>query len=288
MGRGNLGRTLTRALKAAGRRAQLRPARNGIPGLVRSLRSFPGAIVFLAVPDDALPGVAARLAKAGSRIPETVEFVHLSGALQLNALEPLGARHSIGSFHPLQSFPEPRSPAALSGIVVAVDATTTSLRRRLASLARALGARPKHVGDSERLLYHAAAVFASNYVDALLGKAVQLLEATGWSEKEATFGLLALTEGALAGVRKRGAIAALTGPVRRGDVKTVERHLAALTELAGSARWRRKPPLADIYRMLGLIALEIAVEAGVEPAAAERMHRALTPQAAATRRRRRA
>jgi predicted short-subunit dehydrogenase-like oxidoreductase (DUF2520 family) len=220
-------------------------------------------------------------------MPNTVAFVHLSGALQLNALEPLGGRHSIGSFHPLQSFPEPRPPAALSGIVVAVDATSTSLRRRLASLARALGARPKRVGDSERVLYHAAAVFASNYVDALLGKAVQLLEATGWSEKEATSGLLALTEGVLASVRKRGAVAALTGPVRRGDVNTVERHLSALAELAGSARSGREAPLVDLYRMLGLIALEMAVEAGMEPAAAERMHRALTPRAAATRRRRR-
>jgi predicted short-subunit dehydrogenase-like oxidoreductase (DUF2520 family) len=78
-------------------------------------------------------------------------------------------------------------------------------------------------------------------------------------------------------VRKSGVVAALTGPVRRGDVKTVERHLGALAGL----------PAADLYRMLGLIALEIAVEAGLEPAAAERMQRALTEKTAATRRRRR-
>jgi predicted short-subunit dehydrogenase-like oxidoreductase (DUF2520 family) len=288
VGRGNLGRTLAGAFKAAGRRAELRPARRGIPGLVRSLESSPDAIVFLAVPDDALLPIAERLAGAGRRIPQTVAFVHLSGALPLGALEPLRARHSIGSFHPLQSFPEPRSPAALGSIVVAVDATSTLLRRRLTSLARALGARPKRVGDGERVLYHAAAVFASNYVDVLLAKAVQLLETTGWSEKEATSGLLALTEGVLASIRKRGAAAALTGPVRRGDVKTIERHLSALAELAGSAGSRREPPLVDLYRMLGLIALEIAVEAGTEPAAAERTRRALTPRAAATRRRRRA
>jgi predicted short-subunit dehydrogenase-like oxidoreductase (DUF2520 family) len=78
-------------------------------------------------------------------------------------------------------------------------------------------------------------------------------------------------------VRKRGVVAALTGPVRRGDVNTVERHLASLSG-----------PAADLYRMLGLIALEIAVEAGLEPAAAERMQRALTEKTAATRRRRRA
>src|SRR5450759_2627731 len=288
VGRGNLGRSLARAFNAAGRRAELRPARKGVPGLVRSLRSGPDAIVFLAVPDDALVTLAEQLAGAGRRIPETVAFVHLSGALPLNALEPLRARHSIGSFHPLQSFPEPRSPAALGSIVVAVDATSTLLRRRLTSLARALGARPKRVGDGERVLYHAAAVFASNYVDVLLAKAVQLLETTGWSEKEATSGLLALTEGVLASIRERGAAASLTGSVPRGDVETIERYLSALAELAGSARSRCEPPLVDLYRMLGLIALEIAVEAGIEPAAAERTRRALTPRAAATRRRRRA
>ena len=240
----------------------------------------------MAVPDDALVTFAGRLAEAGGRIPETVAFVHLSGAQQLNALDPLRAKHPVGSFHPLQSFPEPRPPASLHGVVVGIDASTPALLRCLASLARALGARPKQVSDSQRALYHAAAVFASNYVDVLLGTAVKLLQLAGWSEKEAIAGLLPLTEGTLATVRERGPVRALTGPVLRGDVNTVERHLGALAELAGSARSSTAPPVVDQYRMLGLIALELAVEAGLEPAAAERMQRALT-QKAATRRRRR-
>jgi predicted short-subunit dehydrogenase-like oxidoreductase (DUF2520 family) len=202
------------------------------------------------VPDDAVLPTAGALALAGRPVPESAAFVHLSGALPLGALEPLRTTHLVGSFHPLQSFPEPRAPTSLRGIVVAVDASGPALLRRLNALARAVGARPKRVGDGQRVLYHAAAVFASNYVDVLLGEGVQLLRSAGWSEKEATAGLLALTEGTL--------LAAFSGPV------------------------------ADIYRMLGLIALEIAKEAGLEPAAAERMHRALTEKTAATRRRRRA
>lgn len=231
--------------------------------------------------------MAGRLAESGGRIPSIVAFVHLSGALQLNALEPLRARHPVGSFHPLQTFPEPRSPTAFRGVVVGVDASTPSLQRRLAALARALGARPKRVDDSQRALYHAAAVFASNYVDTLLGTAVGLLKLAGWSEKVATAGLLPLTEGTLATVRKRGTVRALTGPVRRGDVNTVERHLAALTELAGkSSSQAVAVAVADQYRMLGSVALAIAVEAGLAPEAANRMHRALTQQVAATQRRR--
>src|SRR5450759_5335518 len=103
VGRGNLGRSLARAFNAAGRRAELRPARKGVPGLVRSLRSAPDAIVFLAVPDDSVLHTAKLVAAAGKWIPESVAFVHLSGALPLAALEPLRARHQIGSFHPLQS-----------------------------------------------------------------------------------------------------------------------------------------------------------------------------------------
>jgi predicted short-subunit dehydrogenase-like oxidoreductase (DUF2520 family) len=171
--------------------------------------------------------------------------------------------------------------------VVGIDASTPALLRRLAALARALGARPKRVSDSERALYHAAAVFASNYVDVLLATAVKLLQAAGWSETEATSGLLPLTEGVLTTVRRRGPVKALTGPVRRGDVNTVKRHLAVLAELGGSARSSSAPPLVEQYRMLALIALEIAVEAGLEPAAAERMQRALTQKAATRRRRRR-
>ena len=251
-------------------------------------------MVFLAVPDDALLPFAERLADEGWRIPGTVAFVHLSGAQQLNALDPLRAKHGVGSFHPLQSFPEPRPPDSLLGVVVGVDASTPALLRRLSSLARAVGARPKHVGDSQRALYHAAAVFSSNYVDVLLGTAVKLLQLAGWSEKEATAGLLPLAEGVLTTVRKRGPVLALTGPVRRGDVNTVERHLAALSSLpirrpSGATfptSGEATTPVVEQYRMLGLIALEIALEAGLEPAAAERMQRALT-QKAATRRRRR-
>jgi predicted short-subunit dehydrogenase-like oxidoreductase (DUF2520 family) len=231
--------------------------------------------------------MAARIAAAGSGIPRTVAFVHLSGALELAALQPLRARHAVGSFHPLQSFPEPRPPAAFKGIAVAVDASTDALERRLAALARGLGAIPKHVDDSRRVLYHAAAVFASNYADVLMDVAVGLLEAVGWSEEEAVRGLGELAQGALVNVRKRGAVAALTGPVRRGDAGTVKRHIAALSALEAAGHAAR-PQLVDLYRMLGSIALEIAREAGLDPAAAEPVARALTRRVAATRRRRRA
>jgi len=157
--------------------------------------------------------------------------------------------------------------------------------RRLNKVARELGGRPTVVGQEHRVLYHAAAVFASNYVDSVIREAVALLEVAGWSEKEATRGLLPLVMGAVDNIRERGAVAALTGPIRRGDVATIRRHLDSLQVVDSRLAPRSGPPFGAVYRMLGAIALEIAKEAGLEPAAAERVHRALTRKAAATRRR---
>ena len=241
-------------------------------------------MVFMTVPDSAVAAVATRLVAAGA-IPDTVAFVHTSGALELGALEPLRGRHSVGSFHPLRSFPEPGPPEAFSGIVIAVDASSDSLLRVLNRLARDLGARPRRVLDRERAVYHAAAVFASNYVVALLGEAVGLLEKSGWTEKEARQGLVPLAEGAVANVMKRGPTAALTGPIRRGDAETISRHLSALAELDRREGSQSSSRQVDLYRMLGQVALEIAQRAGLEPAAAEQTRRALTRKVAATRRR---
>ncbi|HEY2597457.1 MAG TPA: DUF2520 domain-containing protein [Candidatus Dormibacteraeota bacterium] len=260
-------------------------ARTGLPALVGSLAPAGPAVVFFTVPDDAVAAVATRLAASGERIPARVAFVHTSGALELGALAPLRRRHAVGSFHPLRSFPEPGPADAFRGIVIGVDASSESLRRLLNRLARDLGATPKRVDDAQRAVYHAAAVFASNYVVTLLAEAVRLLEQAGWTEREAVQGLVSLAEGAVANVRRRGPIAALTGPIRRGDAATIGRHLRALAELdAGIARSQRGRQ-SDLYRMLGGVALEIAELAGLKPAAAEQTRRALTRKVAATRRR---
>ena len=226
-------------------------------------------IVFLAVPDAAIVATAERIAAMDP--PGSVSFVHLSGATTLAALDALAPR-ARGSFHPLQSFPFPRPPEAFRGITIAVDGSTQALHRRLTTLARRLGARPKHVSDAQRAAYHAAGAYASNFVTVMLREAVRLLEGIGWSEEEATKALLPLVDGAVENMRRKGVVKALTGPIRRGDDVTVRRHL----EVVGDP---------DLYRKLASIALEIAREAGLEPAAAERVERALTRDVAATRRR---
>jgi predicted short-subunit dehydrogenase-like oxidoreductase (DUF2520 family) len=255
-----------------------------VPGRTGFIQPPPHGVVFLAVPDQAAAEVAVAIAR--TKPSRRLSFVHVSGALGLGVLDVL-RDHPVGSFHPLQSFPAPRGPAAFRGITIAVDASTPALMRRLRALAHAIGARPKRVADQDRVVYHAAAVYASNFVDVVIAEAVRLLGEIGWSEAEATKALVPLVEGTVAGIRKRGAVQALTGPIRRGDADTVKRHLEAL-DAGRSQGSRSRVGGGAEYRMLGKIALEIAMEAGLEPAAARRMHRALTQKAAATRRRRRA
>jgi predicted short-subunit dehydrogenase-like oxidoreductase (DUF2520 family) len=289
-GRGNLGRSLARALRAAGHPARLVAARTGF--------STPrDGILFLAVPDGAVADMAAKIARLEAS--RELSVVHVSGALGLGALVALRKRHAVGSFHPLQSFPAPGDPSAFRGITIAVDASTPALERRLRSLARAIGGRPKHVGDRERVLYHAAAVYASNFVDVVVAEAVRLLQEIGWSEREATAALMPLVEGGVANIGERGVVKALTGPIRRGDADTVIRHIEALRKLGSGPSGAAPPALplrrfappphkwggTALYRMLALVALEIAREAGLDPAAAERTRRALTRHVAATRRR---
>ncbi len=225
------------------------------------------------MPDGAVAGMAKRIGAMGPS-PD-LAVVHVSGGLGLDVLDAL-PDNPRGSFHPLQPFPAPRDPSAFRGITIAIDASTPALRRRLAQLARRLGATPRHVDDRQRALYHASAVFSSAFVTVLIAEAVGLLKRLGWSEKQSIDALMPLIEGSLQNIRARGTVRALTGPLRRGDVGTIERHLVAIGD----------PESADLYRMLGLVALEIAQQAGLDPAAAERTRRALTRKVAATRRRR--
>lgn len=228
-------------------------------------------MLFLAVPDGAVGDMASRI--AAMKPPADLAVVHVSGAQGLDVLGALKA-NPVGSFHPLQSFPFPRDPSAFRGITIAVDASTPALLRTLQGLARQLGARPRKVAAGERVRYHAAAVFASNFVDVVVAQAVRELEAIGWTRAEATAALMPLVDGAVANIRRKGVVKALTGPIRRGDGEVVGRHMDEV----------ERP---DLYRILALNALEIAQEAGLDPAGAKRVRRALTRDVAATRRRRR-
>ncbi len=215
--------------------------------------------VLLAVPDAAIPDVAARL--AGLPLPPGIPVLHLSGSVEIEALAPLArAGHPVGGVHPLCAVADPVEGAdRLRGATFGVEGEGAA--RGLAErIVRAAGGTALELAPGSRTAYHAAAVFASNYVVALLAVAERLMESAGIPAERARPALAGLATGAVENVRDRGPAAALTGPVARGDAETVARHLA---RLSGDER--------RLYSLLAAEALRLARARGLDAAAAARV-----------------
>ena len=210
-------------------------------------------LVVLGVPDDRIEPVCREVAEAdGFRDDQVV--VHVSGSVGLGALDPAraaGARTL--SVHPLQTAPTvdealERFPGSAVA-VTAVDEDGYGVGERLA---RDLGGRPFRLSDDRKPLYHAAAVFASNYVVALAGLAERLFREAGIEDPVGAFH--PLTEATVANVARLGPAEALTGPAARGDAGTVRANLEALRPFGTD--------VTEAYVALGRIAVGLATAAG--------------------------
>lgn len=254
IGAGRAGLSLGLALARAGHvvRVHGRRAKPVPPPLTLTTGAPPAwlremDVLLLAVPDDAIGDVAAALAAHGrTRTGQVV--LHLSGALSKDALQPLAASGAaLGSLHPLQALTDPAAaPERLRGAVATVEGEPHAVAIA-AGLARDVGLVPVPIPSDQKPQYHAAAVFASNFLVALAGVAQRLFVAAGLPEGVARTALTALMAGALESLRATGPTGALTGPVARGDVETIRRHLRALQDHD-----------AELYRILSRAALDLA------------------------------
>ncbi len=222
-------------------------------------------IVILAVPDDRLHEVAQGLAGAGAP-PAGCSVLHLAGALTTDVLAPLHAvGYAVGSLHPLQTVADPWSGGErLMGSAYALAGEPAALAAGK-RLVRVLRGHPIVIPPTRRPLYHAAAVFASNYFVALVAAAARLLTEAGVPEGEAIPAVLPLVRGTLENLEQLGVAAALTGPIARGDVDTVRLHLARLS-----------PGERALYSALGLEALRLARAAGLDAHRAAEMEALLS------------
>jgi len=207
IGPGRLGRSLQRLLRDVGHTVHLH-GRGEAPS---------GAdVVLLTVPDGAVAGVAASVARGPV-------VMHCAGALDVDVLAPHERR---GSFHPLMTFPGPEvAMPDVEGVPVALAGHPDALAVG-GQLADELGMRAFSV-PGDRRLYHAAAVMAGNLVMVLMDEAATVLEHAGVDRATA---FEVLTPLALRSVRNapRGLTRALTGPVARGDEQTLAGHRLAL------------------------------------------------------------
>lgn len=204
-------------------------------------------LVFLTLPDSAVAPVAAELPWRASQ-----SVVHTSGGLGLSVLDPAAARDALpGGFHPLRAFAAGDSAAnAFAGVTIGI-AGPPALSAQLEALAGGLGARALRIDGVDRALYHAAAVFASNFGIALLLAARRAWTMAGLPEAEARAALAPLLAGAAHNASAMPLDRALSGPIARGESDVVARHLDRL---------RGAPELADLYRALSaqLLQLELS------------------------------
>src|SRR2546430_5063726 len=187
-------------------------------------------VVILAVRDDAIRPLAEALARGGAVRSEHV-VLHLSGVQGQEALGPLvPSRAALGSLPPLQTIADPeRAPERLRGAWAAVEGMPRALDAA-ERIARALGMRPVRLTGKAKAIYHAGAVFASNYFVVVEAVAQRLLRPARFSAAQAWQALRPLVEGTLANLLHQQPTDALTGPVVRGDDTTIRRHLASLTK----------------------------------------------------------
>ncbi len=224
-------------------------------------------LVFITTPDGAIPQVAAAL-----KWHRGQSVVHCSGADSLDVLEP--ARQAgvlVGGFHPLQTFASVSYALQnLPGSTFAL-AAEGSLLGQLKEMATALGGRWVQLKAGDKVLYHVAAVIACNYVVTLTKMATDLWQVFGVSSSEATQALMPLMRGTLNNLGNIGLPNALTGPIARGDLGTIRKHISALEKAA--------PALLPAYRELGLQAIPIALAKGkVDRQRAEELRALLQPE----------
>jgi predicted short-subunit dehydrogenase-like oxidoreductase (DUF2520 family) len=279
IGTGRLGTSLGTALARAGAKIEAladidpraaRRARRRIGGgfaTTDPVRAAAAAgVVFLCVPDDAIRPAAAAL--AGSAVVWRGKIVfHTSGLTPASALGPLRAKGaSTASFHPVQTFPIPSLPPSwFKGIAIGIegDRAASALAR---TISRALGARPLRLAGRDKALYHAACSLASNLLVPLFDLACETLARAGVPESKTSGVLLPLVEGTLHAVKLLNGKNALTGPLARGDLATVRRHLGALKGI---------PLAADIYRLLGKRSLVLLEERGISKGEISRLRERL-------------
>jgi predicted short-subunit dehydrogenase-like oxidoreductase (DUF2520 family) len=185
-------------------------------------------VVFLTTPDGVIASVCDSISKQNGFSPDAV-VLHCSGAHPSTILA--SARKSgasIGSMHPLQSFASVEiTQNPFRGIRVSIEGDSKAVSTA-GQMARDLEALPLQILTEGKPLYHAAAVVASNFLVTLVGAAFQLIQQAGVQPDEAFSVLKPLIDGTLANIGRVGIHQALTGPVVRGDVQTVQTHIQAI------------------------------------------------------------
>jgi predicted short-subunit dehydrogenase-like oxidoreductase (DUF2520 family) len=207
-------------------------------------------LVFITTPDDTIGTIAGEV-----QWHDGVWVAHCSGAESASILE--AARQQgvcIGSFHPMQTFTAATVGAGtFPGVAFAVEGPSP-LIDTLKEMANALGGWHVEIRPEHRVLYHLSGFLACGLVTAQIGQAAELWRAMGYTREQGLEVLLPILRGTVDSLESQGFPSALTGPISRGDLGTVRKHLDALDTYASS--------LVPLYCNIALGAVKMARENG--------------------------
>ncbi len=217
-------------------------------------------IVFITTPDDSIQESCRTISKHNGFKENAVVF-HCSGALASTELASAKSCKGmsgvmIGSIHPLQSFASEqtgKSGNPFDNIMMGVEGDSGAVEKAH-QIAKDLGAQPFTITTDGKILYHAAAVVASNYLVTLMDLSIKLMAASGVLQSEAFDILKPLIQGTLVNIDSTGIPEALTGPIARADVGIVKKHVQAIRGLPD----KTADEMARYYCMSGMETIQVA------------------------------
>jgi predicted short-subunit dehydrogenase-like oxidoreductase (DUF2520 family) len=273
VGAGNLGAALAMCLHRAGyavdqivfrdgrasrRKASLLAKRVGARAVAIAHAAIDSDVVWICVPDDAIAEVARSLAQKVDWKGRVA--LHSSGALasnELGALRRCGA--PVASVHPMMTFVagssvsdssqtdslKTNSQRSFAGVPFAIEGDAVAERAGRA-IVKALGGKAYTIRRQDKVAYHAWGTFASPLLTALLATAEHVAGAAGVNRREAKRRMLPILQQTLANYAALDAAGAFSGPIVRGDVETIRRHLHIL---------RKVPVAGEVYAALAKAAV---------------------------------
>lgn len=209
-----------------------------------------GDLLILALPDDMISPVANELAKKDLKW-HLKSVIHCSGNMSSDVLKPLAdCGCQTASMHPIQTFKRGDRSERFRDIFISLEGDE-QLINILEDLTKQLSSKSLKLNPEQKSMLHVAAVFSSNYLVALLHQVEQILEKADLTDGIQL--LEPLIHQTIQNIHQKGTVDALTGPISRGDVKSVEKHINQL---------ERDQTLLNAYKMLGEIAVTITEKRG--------------------------
>lgn len=212
---------ISRNINSAAELAQLAGA--GIHSDKLSDLPSDSSVIFITVPDSEIENTALRLSALERNFKDNI-IVHCSGALDSTLLEPLAVKGALtASFHIMQTFPS-KEAVDIKGCHVSLETNFRSASDFLMRMTEALQLKAFALTGEQKIAYHLAGVFACNFLASNLFSAGEL-----FSGPVDSYTLVEpIIYSTLNNIKKYGAADAISGPVDRGDVETIKRHLSVI------------------------------------------------------------